>query len=185
MNNLISIRNSKFAKIGLQDLINHINLNSEISTKEMSMIEIGCYVGDSTKIFCNCFKQIISVDPFLNGYDDNDASSYTHPMSVIEKQFRETVLESFNNVYLLKETSQKAFKLFENFEFHFVYLDGNHTKKALTQDIENWLPKVKEGFWLGGHDYDNKNAPEVKGVIDSMFGKPDQIFKDTSWIKRI
>lgn len=185
MNKLISIRNAKFAKLGLIDLINYINLNSEISTKEQIMLEVGCYVGDSTKIFRGSFKEVTSVDPFVNGYDDNDASSFTHPMSIIEKQFRETILEPFGNVHLLKMSSSEASKLYTDNQFHFIYLDGNHTKEFLTEDVKNWLPKVKEGFWLGGHDYNNKNAPEVKGVIDSIFGKPDQIFKDTSWIKRI
>lgn len=185
MSNLISIRNAKFAKLGLIDLINYINLNSEISVKEQTMLEVGCYVGDSTKIFCKNFKEITSVDPFVNGYDDNDASSYTHPMSIIEKQFRETVIEVYPNTHLLKMKSIEASKLFVDNQFHFVYLDGNHTKEALTEDLTNWLPKVKEGFFIGGHDYNNKVAPEVKGVVDSMLGKPDQLFKDTSWIKRI
>ncbi len=185
MNNLISIRNSKYAKIGLEDLINYINLNSEISTKEMNMLEVGSYVGDSTKIFCKSFKKVISVDPFINGYDENDSSSYAYPMHVIEKQFKETVLGVFSNSNLLKMSSMEASTIVNCGEYEFVYLDGNHKKEELTKDIQAWLPKVRKGFWLGGHDYDNKNAPEVKGVVDELLGEPDMVFKDTSWIKRV
>ena len=52
------------------------------------------------------------------------------------------------------------------------------------QDIINYLPKVKKGGIIGGHDY--VNGGHLKGVYDAVneiFGTPDKTFKDGSWIK--
>jgi hypothetical protein len=180
----ISIRNSKYAKIGLIDLINYINKNSPIKTLEMTMVEIGSYVGDSTEIFSKSFKHVISIDPYENGYDNNDASSYTIAMVEVEKQFLE-LCKICPNITKLKMTSEEGAHFFvEDHIFDFVYVDGNHKDKFVEQDTKLWLPKIKRKGWIGGHDYNNKNAPEVKNAVDKILGSPDRLFLDTSWIKR-
>lgn len=35
----------------------------------------------------------------------------------------------------------------------FVFLDGDHSHRGVTRDIDAWLPTIKSGGWLGGHDY--------------------------------
>jgi hypothetical protein len=37
--------------------------------------------------------------------------------------------------------------------FDFVFIDADHSYNAVKQDITDWLPKVKPGGWLCGHDY--------------------------------
>ncbi len=182
----ISIRNAKNAIIGLQDMIDYINKKSKIDTKSMIMVEVGSYVGDSTRIFAENFFKVFSVDPYVNGYDDKDASSFTHPMEVIEQQFREEILNKYDNVHQFKMTSLAACKSFKDkMIFDFIYLDGDHTSRSVEQDVINWLQKIKLNGWLGGHDYGNKNALEVKPTIDKIIGVPEMIFKDTSWIKGV
>jgi len=184
--NKISIRNSRWALIGLEDLIRYIKVNSKISTKEMTMVEIGSYVGDSTKIFAENFKLVISIDPFINGYDDKDSSSFTYSMDVVYKQFKKEILDKYSNVQHLKIMSIEGSKFFVGKEiFDFVYIDGNHQFNSVQLDIQIWLPKIKSEGWIGGHDYANKNAPEVKKVVDNIFITPERIFKDTSWIKKL
>ena len=38
-------------------------------------------------------------------------------------------------------------------QLDFVYLDGNHSKDAVAEDLEAWLPKVRLGGIFAGHDY--------------------------------
>jgi predicted O-methyltransferase YrrM len=61
---------------GLQNMIDW--LNTIRPTSEMRMIEIGSYVGESTLMFANHFKEVISVDPYVNDYDLNDMARHTH-----------------------------------------------------------------------------------------------------------
>lgn len=41
--------------------------------------------------------------------------------------------------------------------FDMVFLDADHSESGVRADIEAWLPKVKPGGWIGGHDLDNDN----------------------------
>lgn len=36
-----------------------------------------------------------------------------------------------------------------------VFLDADHSYEGVTADIAAWLPKVRIGGWIGGHDYAN------------------------------
>ena len=49
---------------GLIDMINWINTIRP--TSEMRIIEIGSYVGESTMLFADRFKEVVSVDPYIN-----------------------------------------------------------------------------------------------------------------------
>jgi hypothetical protein len=181
----ISIRNAKFAKIGLIDLIDWIEERSAKPVKEMKMVEIGSYVGDSTQIFAKRFKEVISIDPFQNGYDPKDPSSYNIPMEVIYAQFKSEILDKFENVTNHKMTSEEGSKLFKDGEFDFVYIDGNHLYEYMKLDIQCWLPKIRKSGFLGTHDYCHKLAPGVAPAWDELLGKPEARFRETSAIMQV
>lgn len=48
----------------------------------------------------------------------------------------------------------------------FVFIDGAHTYDAVVADIKAWLPKVKPGGIIAGHDYDQTG---VSRAVDSIF----------------
>jgi hypothetical protein len=72
-------------------------------------------------------------------------------------------------------------------EFDFVYIDGLHTYDGVKTDIQNYLPLVKKGGVIGGHDYtlQHKHLIGVYDAVNEMFGKPDKVFGDNSWIKYV
>lgn len=171
----ISVRNSANAKIGLQQMAEYIGLS-----KEHTLLEVGSYAGDSTEVFLCYAGKVISIDPWENGYDPNDSSSYKIPMSLVEREFDRTTARFDGTIHKIKTTSELAVEQFENRSLDVVYLDGKHTKEAVWNDIQRWLPKVKVGGWLCGHDY----QPKFQGVIeavDSLLGAPEKVFPDTSW----
>jgi len=57
--------------------------------------------------------------------------------------------------------STEAATEYEDHSLDFVWIDGDHSYEAVVQDITAWLPKVKPGGWMGGHDY---NHPQHEGV---------------------
>lgn len=174
------LRKSKNAKKGLIELCNTIEKKLGAN---LTMVEIGSFSGVSGSLFAQFFKQVHCVDPWLNDYDKKDHASDPNrfDMQKIEKQFDE-VSQFFSNIKKMKMTSLEASKKFKNQSLDFVYIDGNHTYDFVKQDIQIWLPKIKKGQLICGHDYQGK----FKGTIDAvneMLGKPDIIFPDTSWIK--
>ena len=56
----------------------------------------------------------------------------------------------------------------------FVFIDANHLEHAIRADIAAWLPKIKSGGVLAGHDYEMPDAvPHLWGVakvVDELFG---------------
>lgn len=180
----ISIRNATFAKIGLRDMIMHIQKTGGVHFSKFVMAEIGSYVGDSTEIFAECALEVHCVDPWKNGYDENDPSSYKFDMAVIEAQF-DRLVERKANIVKHKMTSVEGAELFEDGSLDFVYIDGLHTYKGVIDDITAWKQKVKPGRWIGGHDYGHKLTPGVQEAVDELLGRPDARFRDTSWVKRV
>lgn len=176
----ISIRKAKYAKSGLQDLC---NLVKSILPDSIIMAEIGSYVGDSTEIFANNFSVVYSIDPWKNGYDDSDGASKSD-MKAVEAQF-DSLVKKYSNILKNKKSSLEFVETVENEFFDFVYIDGNHQYEAVRQDIAAWLPKVKSGGFIGGHDWKNAPHPGVEKAVREMIGEPDHTFLDTSWLKRV
>lgn len=75
---------------------------------------------------------------------------------------------------------------FEDESLDFVFLDADHTYSAIKADLAAWMPKVKSGGWLGGHDYDHPNFPSwgVKQAVDEM-ELSVELDADFTWFTKI
>ncbi len=62
----------------------------------------------------------------------------------------------------------------------FIFIDADHSAEAVSKDITNWKPKVRDGGWLGGHDY-NKHFPGVVTAVNRAFGKKVQTWPGSIW----
>jgi len=174
------MRDQKSAE-GLEELIAKINLIRD--TSEMNMIEIGSYVGESTLIFAKHFKNVISVDPYVNDYDYNDDACRFADFDLVYKKFMERT-RSVMNITNFRITSDEGAEVLNKRRYDFVYIDGVHTYDQVKKDIINYLPLIKENGFIGGHDYAN-TWPMVKSAVDEVLKNPDRTFKDTSWLKKI
>ena len=165
---------------GLIDMINWINTIKP--TSEMRIIEIGSYVGESTMIFADRFKEVVSVDPYINDYDLDDAACHHSPFDKVYEQFIRNTL-SIPNIKSIKETSQNAFSILKEQEWDMVYIDGLHTYEGVSYDISHYKTIIKPGGFVCGHDY---GWGDVRHAIGQLLDdKVDATFKDTSWAKQI
>ena len=158
---------------GLLELINEL-------PNKGTMIEIGTFTGESTVLFGDHFKKVIGIDPMMEDYDVEDPTSKFNFNKVLD-MFNERV-KNHKNIQLITKTSDDAVLDFNDEVFDFIYIDGIHQYENVKQDIINYLPKVKKGGVIGGHDYGGVWTG-VQKAVDEVFGKPDKVFKDTSWIK--
>jgi predicted O-methyltransferase YrrM len=60
-------------------------------------------------------------------------------------------------------------RLFEDEYFELVFIDADHSEESVSRDIVVWLPKVKRGGVIAGHDYGSRNWPGVKRAVDRCF----------------
>lgn len=170
----ITMRSEGAFRDGLLDLISHL-------ANDCTMAEIGSYRGESTELFLKSGKvsQIFCIDPWKPFYDSNDAASYTD-MQQVENDFDSRFR---NNPHVIKvKGTIDDFAAMPHINLDFVYIDACHTYEATKHDIRISLTTLKPAFAIGGHDYTTAGGG-VKQAVDEIFGVPDLIFDDTSWIK--
>lgn len=166
-------------RIGLSNLIK--DLNTEINV----MVEVGSYQGESTVIFAEnikTLKTLYAVDPWINGYAPGDVCSDEYPMDIVESNF-DARIKNYSVISKQKTTSEEFSKTIENNSLDFVYIDGNHQYDSCKKDLELWIPKIKKGGIIAGHDYLAACFMGVVNAVNETFGGPDKTYEDTSWIK--
>jgi predicted O-methyltransferase YrrM len=172
----IGCRFSKNAKVGLKQLVQeNLNINSVI-------VEIGSFAGESSYIFARAVNQLHCIDPWINpkGFDQNNCAS-ENDMSMVELCFDHR-MQGFKNVTKIKDFSENVLDKFEDGSLDLVYIDSIHTYDCVKQCIKEWLPKIKPGGKIAGHDYQNKFPGVVKAIDEFKGNRPIKVYKDTSWV---
>jgi hypothetical protein len=126
------------------------------------------------------------VDPFLPDYDPADPTSYSFEFNNVYQTYLDRTGDH-KNIETIVSTSNDALEDLKGSQYDFIYLDGLHTYEGVKSDITNYLPLVKKGGVIGGHDYTDlhRHLIGVKKAVDEMLGTPDKVFKDNSWIKYV
>ena len=152
------------------------------------MVEIGSHQGESARIFLESGKvqQITCVDPLSDQWAPDIVASTAWAGNDWEKckEMIEAVLAPYPGSTLDRRPSAVVAINWPVQSLDFVYIDGLHTYESVVNDITVWLPKLKKGAIIGGHDY-SAGFPGVNQAVNEIFGGPDQVFADSSWIKRV
>ena len=135
---------------GLVDLAKTM---AEINPKVM--VEIGSYNGESLEIFRKYLPdtcKIFCIDPWEEGFDDNDVASSFTSMKTVETIF-DKIFRKQKNVAKLKFYSDEVADIFANGSIDVLYIDGNHQYKAVKNDILTYMNKISNDGIIAGHDY--------------------------------
>jgi predicted O-methyltransferase YrrM len=81
----------------------------------------------------------------------------------------------------IRGLSSEAVSQFEDESLDVVFIDLTHTYESVKEDIGLWLPKVKSGGILSGHDYED-SWPGVVKAVDEML--PKRTIMENCWIFR-
>lgn len=81
----------------------------------------------------------------------------------------------------IRSKSTQAVKQFEDKSLDFIFIDASHEYEDVKEDIINWLPKLKDGGIIAGHDYISPDFPGVKKAVDEIFGTKITT-EETCWI---
>ncbi len=71
---------------------------------------------------------------------------------------------------LMQGKSVDVAKQIQDGRLDFVYIDADHTYAGISADLDAWLPKLRSGGVLLGHDYSNRRGKGVKRAVDERFG---------------
>lgn len=180
--NIISVlANEKYQNNWLTGLIGCINYVKD-RIKVENMVEIGSYQGESTTLFAHYLQpnKLYAIDPFVNGYDEFDGSSTGDFTNVIHNfNLR---IQQFPCIKHIKNFSYAALDQFEDDSLDFVYVDGDHTYEGVVKDIKMYLPKIKVGGFIAGHDLGRES---VTKALRNQLGEVDARFEDSSWVVQV
>jgi len=62
----------------------------------------------------------------------------------------------------------------------FIFIDADHSYKECLWDILNWMPKVRKGGLVSGHDFQDR-FPGVKKAVREVFGDKFKTGDDSMW----
>ena len=136
--------------------------------------EIGSYAGVSSEVLALSCEKLYCIDTWEDW--NNDGIIFQ-------------AMELFDNMKALHPHVDKlhmrgdeAAKLFPDEHFDLVYIDASHWYKDVINDVNTWLPKIKNGGYLAGHDY--LEGIDVLYAVNDYFGKTHPItrYPDSSWM---
>jgi predicted O-methyltransferase YrrM len=134
------------------------------------IVEVGCWLGRSSSYVAGLCRArdltLVCVDAWTGSSDRFDAQ-YRELLARrdIEAEFRRHLDALALAADVRRTTSLAAAATFEPGSVDLVFLDASHDEPAITADIAAWLPTLRAGGILAGHDY-RDDHPGVVAAVD-------------------
>ncbi len=153
---------------------------AETAAKCQYMIEVGAYRGRTTRALAdNTNGTVVVVDPYSGVYYNDDGSIMT--------SFGDADLEHFNENLADHLATHKVVHFRTTLiacpiiTCDLVFIDGDHRRIPVEDDIFQALRRLRPKGILAGHDYGAKEWPGVKQAVDGIIGPVETV--GTIWFK--
>ena len=148
-----------------------------------NFVEVGSFMGKSTSYMCveiiNSGKNI-----YFDCVDTWEGSIEHQEMDIVkEKKLYDIFMKNMNEflhvVNPIKMTSIDAANYYLDKSLDFVFIDASHEEQDVKDDIDAWLPKIKDGGVLAGDDW---GFPGVDNAVKSRFNDTQYVIRGRSWV---
>lgn len=164
----IVVEDKKTGPVRVRGLQAYMAAVAKMLPPEPRIAEIGAYAGGSATVFAQHAGTLWCVDSYSPGYNPRCPCSDPVHLQEAECVFA-GVAAAHQNIVKVRKDSLAAAADFEDCSLDFVYIDACHTYEAVKADIGAWLPKVKIGGIIGGHDLDLIGVQQaVKEALGSV-----------------
>lgn len=130
--------------------------------------EIGVRKGYFSESLCvgNPQGWLYSIDPWVVHDSYKEYSQQKELDRVYHKAINR--LSKYSNCKIVRKFSIDAAADFHNESLDYVYIDANHDYQPALDDLKSWVPKVRVGGIVSGHDYgrDDDSGIRVKEAVD-------------------
>jgi hypothetical protein len=134
--------------------------------------ELGVSHGRFTSYLCSAMPDMhmTAVDLWQTMPDTGAPGSETYAERPHDEVYRRFVAHCDKHfpgrVTVIRSDTVEAAQWVEDGSLDFVFIDADHTYEGCKRDICAWLPKVRKGGLISGHDY---NWPSVRQAVDEFF----------------
>ena len=154
-------------------------------------VEIGAWTGASTLYFAESIKlgskniKFYTIDTFSGSNDLLEVYGALLKDDGLYKYFQNNIKPFKEFVEVIRADSQnpETAARFEDNSIAAIFIDGDHSHEGFIKDLLNWVPKVKPGGVISGHDY-VWGGKGVKPVVNAMLGDEIIVKKGDVWVKR-
>jgi len=144
-------------------------------------VEVGSWAGRSSDaILSGKASKVYCVDTWKGSKDTQDLTNGMAKERDMLEVFKKNV-GHYPHLNIIVKPSVEAAKDFADKSIDICFIDAGHTYEEVLQDIDAWLPKVKDDGILCGHDYLPGTWMGVVQAVNERFGKPDEII-DWVWV---
>lgn len=162
-----------------EDWFNYQRFYDEIASKKFNvLVELGTWKGHSIsylgkKLLEQSYDfKLYGVDLFDDSYiHTKEGNSYlASQMKYIYDVYNQNLIDAGVREVIkdIKGNTWEVASQFEDNSVDFVFIDADHNYESVKKDILSWLPKMKKGGIMSGHDYFN-NTCGVKQAVDEIF----------------
>ena len=117
---------------------------------------------DEVKAFDKPPMVVMNGDP-IQGVNYRDGDGRRVEVSSKYNQARKR-LTKYKNTEFIKKISHEAAPLLPPLDF--VYIDGNHSFRNVSQDLLDYYPLIKHGGFIGGHDLFGRYQGVIWAVLN-------------------
>lgn len=134
-------------------------------------VEVGSWKGRSSvfmavEIINSGFDiQFDCVDTWSGSVEHQNLYSIVN--NTLYKEFMLNIKPVKKYINPIRTTSVEASSFYDDLSLDFVFIDASHEYEDVKADILAWLPKIKKGGTIAGHDYHIFDG--VKKAVDEFF----------------
>ncbi|HEY5706012.1 MAG TPA: class I SAM-dependent methyltransferase [Terrimicrobiaceae bacterium] len=155
---------------------------AKAASKRRTIIEVGSWHGRSSRAIADNMPEgsiLYCVDHWLGAETERDSYHRSAKLKDGDHafiRFSENLFDHIQKgrVIALRMSSRNAAEFLrkQGITAEMVFIDAGHTYQEVKEDIDLWLPLMREGGTICGHDYYHENNmwPEVQQAVDERFG---------------
>ena len=130
------------------------------SLKEnMIAVEVGSWKGFSTSVIARSIKswngKVYAVDHW-KGNEGVEHHGLAHTDDIFSIFRTNMKTQKLDNIYPMVMDSVDASRIFLDGSVDFIFIDADHRYSGIKNDLQHWLPKIKKGGIVAGHDCEDK-----------------------------
>lgn len=142
--------------VELYHLVAKNSYGTGMPSQGIKIADVGCWTGLSSLLFALIAKPLNGTVYSVDWFEGSEATNldWAGKFFNIQRIFNTNIKQfDFGDaIKVVGKRTDEACKDFEDNSLDVVFLDADHRYKCVKRDIQDWLPKVKSGGLLCGHD---------------------------------